>query len=64
MTYLDQIEQYVAYYPETAFASLPVTCGVSTLPAYPGVDVRVWDEDYCELADGTGAEIARFRLVG
>lgn len=64
MTYLEQIEQYVAYYPETAFASLPVTCGVATLPAYPGVDVRVWEEDYCELEDGTGSEIARFRLVG
>jgi hypothetical protein len=64
MTYTEQIEQYVAYYPETAFASLPVTCGVTTLPAYPGVDVRVWDEDYCELEDGTGAEIARFKLVG
>ena len=36
MTYLEQIEQYVGYYPETAFASLSVTCGVTTLPAYPG----------------------------
>jgi len=64
MTYLEQIEQYVGYYPATAFASLPITCGVTTLPAYPGVEVRVWDEDYCELEDGTGQEIARFRLVG
>ena len=64
MTYLEQIEQYVGYYPETAFASVPVTCGVTTLPAYPGVEVHVWAEDYCELEDGTGAEIARFKLVG
>jgi hypothetical protein len=64
MTYLEQIEQYVGYYPETAFASVPVTCGVTTLPAYPGVAVHVWEEDYCELEDGAGAEIARFKLVG
>ena len=64
MTYLEQIEQCVGYYPETAFASVPVTCGVTELPAYPGVDVRVWEEDFCELEDGAGAEIARFRLVG
>jgi len=57
MTYLEQIEQYVAYY-------LPASCGVTQLPAYPHVQVHVWAEDYCELADGTGAEIARFRLVG
>jgi hypothetical protein len=37
---------------------------VTQLPAYPGVEVHVWAEDYCELADGTGAEIARFKLVG
>ena len=64
MTYLEQSEQYVGYYPETAFASLPASCGVTTLPAYPGVEVHVWTEDFCELADGTGSEIARFRLVG
>jgi hypothetical protein len=64
MTYLEQIEQYVGYYPETAFATVPASCGVTQLLAHPGVDVRVWDEDYCELEDGTGAEIARFRLVG
>jgi hypothetical protein len=64
MTYLEQIEQYVAYYPETAFASVPVTCGVTELPAYPGVVVHVWTEDFCELEDGAGAEIARFKLVG
>jgi hypothetical protein len=64
MTYLEQIEQYVEYYPETAFASLPASCGVTQLPAYPGVQVHVWAEDYCELEDGTGGEIARFRLVG
>jgi len=64
MTYLEQIEQYVGYYPETAFASLPASCGVTELPAYPHVGVRIWEEDYCELADETGGEIARFRLVG
>ena len=64
MTYLEQIEQYVAYYPATAFASVPASCGVTQLPAYPGVEVHVWAEDYCELEDGAGSEIARFRLVG
>ena len=64
MTYLEQIEQYVGYCPETACAVVPVTCGVTQLPAYPGVAVLVWDEDYCELEDGAGSEIARFRLVG
>lgn len=64
MTYLEQIEQYVGYYPETAAASLPVTCGVTTLPAYPSIEVRIWEEDYCELEDGAGNEIARFKLVG
>ena len=64
MTYLEQIEQYVGYYPETAFASVPVTCGVTQLPAYPGVQVHVWTEDFCELEDGEGVVNARFRLVG
>ena len=64
MTYTEQIEQYIGYYPETAFASVPVSCGVTQLPAYPGVQVHVWTEDYCELEDGTGGDIARFKLVG
>ena len=64
MTYLEQIEQYDAYYQETAFASVPVTCGVTELPAYPGVAVHVWTEEFCELEDGEGVVIARFRLVG
>ena len=64
MSYLEQIEQYVGFYPQTAFASVPITCGVTQLPAYPGVDVHVWTEDFCELEDGAGAEITRFRLVG
>ena len=64
MTYLEQIEQYVGSYPETALASVPVTCGVTQLPAYPGVQVHVWTEDFCELEDGEGVVIARFRLVG
>jgi hypothetical protein len=64
MTYLEQIEQYVGYYPETAVASVPVTCGVTELPSHPSVNVHVGEQDYCELEDGTGREIARFRLVG
>jgi hypothetical protein len=64
MSYTEQIEQYVAAYPETAQARLPETCGVTTLPAFPHVAVTVWDEDYCELEDGAGADLARFRLVG
>jgi len=64
MTYTDQIEQYVAAYPTTALALVPASCGVTTLPAYPHVEVQVWDEDFCELEDAGGNEIARFRLVG
>lgn len=64
MTYTEQIEQYVAAYPETARTLLPASCGVTTLPAFPHVQVHVWDEDYCELEDAGGNEIARFRLVG
>jgi len=64
MTYTEQIEQYVAAYPETAQARLPETCGVTTLPSFPGVAVAVWDDDFCELEDVDGADIARFRLVG
>lgn len=64
MTYLDQIEQYVAAYPETARATVPATCGMTTLPAFPHVEVRSWDEDFCELEDAGGNDLARFRLVG
>ena len=64
MTYTEQIEQYVAAYPETAQARLPETCGVTTLPAFPHVVVQPWAEDYCQLEDGAGADLARFRLVG
>lgn len=64
MTYLEQIEQYVACYPETAFASVPASCGVTTLPAYPHVVVHVWADDFCELEDATKQDIARFKLVG
>ena len=64
MTYLEQIEQYVVAYPETAQARLPETCGVTTLPAFPHVVVHVWTDDFCELEDANGADIARFRLVG
>jgi hypothetical protein len=64
MTYTEQIEQYVAAYPETERATVPETCGVTTLPAFPYVEVRSWDEDFCELRDASEREIARFRLVG
>mgnify|MGYP000913760890 CR=1 FL=1 len=64
MNFTEQIEGYVAAYPETAQARLPETCGVTTLPAYPHVVVHVWTEDFCELEDGTGGDIARFKLVG
>jgi hypothetical protein len=64
MTYTEQIEQYVAAYPETAQAQLPDWCGVVTLPAFPHVVVHVWADDFCELEDVNGADIARFRLVG
>ena len=64
MTYTEQIEQYVAAYPLTEVASVPSWCGVAALPAYPHVVVQPWAEDYCELEDVNGADIARFRLVG
>lgn len=64
MTYTEQIEQYVGYYPETAAASLPASCGVTTLPAFPHVEVRIWEDEFCELEDAGGIDIARFRLVG
>lgn len=64
MTYTEQIEQYVAAYPETACVTVPEACGVTALPAFPHVEVHTWAEDYCELEDANGTEIARFRLVG
>lgn len=64
MSYLEQIEQYVGYYPETAFASVPITCGVTRLPAYPHVEVRIWEDEFCELENADSIDIARFRLVG
>ena len=64
MTYTEQIEQYVDAYPLASVASVPSWCGVSTLPAYPHITVQPWAEDYCELEDSGGIEIARFRLVG
>lgn len=64
MTYTEQIEQYVAAYSETEQARLPETCGVTTLPAFPHVEVHTWADDFCELEDASGADIARFRLVG
>ena len=64
MSYTEQIEQYVAAYPETARALVPEMCGVTTLPAFPNVEVRSWADDFCELEDAAGVDIARFRLVG
>jgi hypothetical protein len=64
MSYTEQIEQYVSAYPLTTTASVPSWCGVTTLPAFPHVSVQVWAEDYCELEESSGVEIARFRLVG
>jgi hypothetical protein len=64
MTYTEQIEGYVAAYPLTSLVSVPSWCGVTTLPAFPSVVVQPWAEDYCELEEAGGVEIARFRLVG
>lgn len=64
MTYTEQIEQYVAAYPATALALVPASCGVTTLSAFPHVEVHSWDDEYCELEDAGGGDIARFRLVG
>lgn len=64
MSYLDQIEQYVAYYPTTTSAHVPSWSGVTSLPAYPTVTVVQWEEDFCELEDAGGNDLARFKLVG
>ena len=64
MSYVDQIEAYVAAYPATSLVHVPSLVGQVTLPAYPHVDVQVWDMDFCELEDAGGIEIARFKLVG
>ena len=63
MSYTEQIEQYVASYPQTASAYVPSYTGVTTLPD-THVEVHVWDETYCELRDGSGEICARFNLVG
>lgn len=64
MTYAEQIEQYLAYYPETASIHVPEALTGVTLPAYPHVFVHTWGEDYCELQDAGWSCIARFKLVG
>ena len=64
MSYTEQIEQYVAAYPLTSLVSVPSWCGVAALPAFPSVVVQPWAEEYCELEESGGVEIARFRLVG
>ena len=64
MTYTEQIEQYIAAYPATALALVPTSCGVTALPAFAHVEVRSCDDEYCELEDASGGDIARFRLVG
>jgi hypothetical protein len=64
MTYTEQIEQYVSYYPQTVRVEVPLPAGVTALPSLPSVLVMPWEEDYCELSDVDGVVIARFRLVG
>ena len=64
MTYTEQIEQYVAVYPETTTVFVPLSCGVTDLPAFTHVVVQMWGEEFCELIDAESKEIARFRLVG
>ena len=64
MSYTEQIEQYVAAYPETARVMVPEMCGVTTLPAFAHVEVHTWADEFCELEDANGGDIARFRLVG
>lgn len=64
MTYTEQIEQHVAYYPTTTSAHVPSWSGVISLPAYPTVTVVQWEEDFCELEGAEGSDLARFKLVG
>jgi hypothetical protein len=64
MTYIEQIEAYVAQCPATATARLPAGTGIDHLPRYPAVTVVQWDEDFCELEDAGGTDLARFKLVG
>jgi len=64
MLWSDQIEAYIDAYPTTARVSIPRAYDGIELPAYPHVEVQVWDEDFCELEDAGGVELARFRLVG
>lgn len=64
MSYVQQIEAYVAAYPETASVHVPQEIGTMTLPAFPHVVVHTWDADFCELQDANWQAIARFRLVG
>jgi hypothetical protein len=64
MSWSDQIEQYIDAYPTTARVSIPRAYDGIELTKHPAVMVAVWDEDFCELEDAGGNEIARFRLVG
>ena len=64
MSYVDQIEGYIAVYPATVSVHVPQLVGEVTLSAFPHVIVHVWDADFCELQDASWQEIARFRLVG
>ena len=63
MTYTEQIEQQLLVYPQTVAAYVPSYTGVTALPD-THVEVHVWDEDFCELRDADGVDIARFKLVG
>ena len=64
MTYTEQIEAYVAVYPETTLAYVPRHLGVDILPRYLAVEVRGWDEPWCELIDNAGDVLARFNVAG
>jgi hypothetical protein len=64
MSYTEQIEAYVAVYPETTLAYVPRYLGVDGLPTYPTVEVRRWDEPWCELIDNAGDIVARFNVTG
>lgn len=64
MLWSDQIEAYIDAYPATVRAYIPRAYEGIELTAHPDVAVVVWDNDFCELEDAGGNELARFRLVG
>lgn len=64
MSYIEQVEAYVDLYPATSSVSVPMFTSIVELPAYPHVEVHLWDNEYCELLDANNDIVARFRLVG